>query len=381
MKKSALLKAAVGLMLVSSMVLAGCGGSSDGGAKSDTVKVGVAIPLTGASAEDGNAIKNGVTLAAKLANAEGGLKGKKVEVVFEDDKGDPSEAATVANKLAQDKSIAAVVGHFNSSCTLAGAPIYNQAGVVEISPGSSAAAVTKAGPFTFRVITTDAVQGNSLMQWAVKDLGYKNIAILYENTDYGAGLAEVVTKAAGDLKATVVAQEAYDVGATDFSTLLTKVANSKADVIIIGGLYNETALIAKQKNNFGLEKMPIMGVDAIFSDALIKLAGPAANGIKLTGYFSEASTDPVAKNFIEKYKADYKKTPSTYAAYGYDAALVVFDAIKNVGADRKAICDYISKLKDLKGATGVNSFDENGDVVKQPLRLVIKDGQFTITNK
>ena len=381
MKKSALLKAAVGLMLMSSVVLAGCGGSSGGDTKSDTVKVGVAIPLTGASAEDGNAIKNGVTLAAKLANAEGGLKGKKVEVVFEDDKGDPSEAATVANKLAQDKSIVAVVGHFNSSCTLAGAPIYNQAGVVEVSPGSSAAAVTKAGPFTFRVITTDAVQGTSLMQWAVKDLGYKNIAVLYENTDYGAGLAEVVTKAAGDLKATVVAQEAYDVGATDFSTLLTKVANSKADVIIIGGLYNETALIAKQKNNFGLEKMPIMGVDAIFSDALIKLAGPAANGIKLTGYFSEASTDPVAKNFIEKYNADYKKTPSTYAAYGYDAALVVFDAIKNVGTDRKAICDYLAKLKNLKGATGVNSFDENGDVIKQPLRLVIKDGKFTITDK
>lgn len=363
-------------LIISSLFLFGCGSS-----KSDAIKIGVAIPLTGASAQDGEAIKNGVNLAAKLVNDEGGINGKKIELVVEDDKGDPSEAATVANKLAQDKSISAIVGHFNSSCTLAAAPIYNQAGVAHVSPGSSAAAVSKAGDYTFRVITTDAVQGTSLMNWAVKDLGYKNIAVLYENTDYGSGLADVVSKAAGDLNAKIVAKEAYEVGSTDFSTLLTKVANSQADVIIVGGLYNETALIAKQKNNFGLSKMQIMGVDAIFSDALIKLGGASVNGIKLTGYFSEASQDSAAKNFISKYKEAYKSTPSTYAAYGYDAALVIIESIKKAGTDRKAIRDYMANIKDLQGATGNNSFDENGDVIKQPLRLVINDGKFTITEK
>lgn len=363
-------------LMISSLFLFGCSSS-----KSESIKIGVAIPLTGASAQDGEAIKNGVNLAAKLVNDEGGINGKKIELVVEDDKGDPSEAATVANKLAQDKNISAIVGHFNSSCTLAAAPIYNQAGVVHVSPGSSAAAVSKAGDYTFRVITTDAVQGTSLMNWAVKDLGYKNIAVLYENTDYGAGLAEVVSKAAGDLNAKIVAKEAYEVGSTDFSTLLTKVANSNADVIIVGGLYNETALIAKQKNNFGLNKMQIMGVDAIFSDALIKLGGAAVNGIKLTGYFSEASQDPVAQNFISKYKEAYNSTPSTYAAYGYDAALVIIDSIKKAGTDRKAVRDYMANIKDLKGATGINSFDENGDVIKQPLRLIINEGKFTITEK
>ncbi len=375
MKKS-LATVLSGFMLVGSLFAFGCGS-----AKSDVIKVGVAVPLTGASAEDGNAIKNGVNLAVKEINAKGGINNKKVELVITDDKGDPSEAATVANKLAQDKSVLAIVGHFNSSCTLAAAPIYNQAGVVSVSPGSSAAAVTKAGPYTFRVITTDAVQGASLMDWAVKDLGYKNIAVLYENTDYGTGLAEVVTKAAGKLNAKIVAEEAYEVGATDFSTALTKVANSKADVIIVGGLYNETALIAKQKNNFGLEKMQIMGVDAIYSDALLKLGGAAAEGIKMTGYFSEVSKDPVSQNFVAKYNEEYKKAPSTYAAYGYDAALVIFESIKNGGTDRKAICDFMTKLKGLKGATGVNTFDENGDVIKQPLRLIIKDGKFVVTEK
>lgn len=363
-------------ILVTSLFAFGCGS-----AKSDVIKVGVAVPLTGASAEDGNAIKNGVKLAAKEINAKGGINNKKVELVIEDDKGDPSEAATVANKLAQDKDVLAIVGHFNSSCTLAAAPIYNQTGVVSVSPGSSAAAVSKAGPYTFRVITTDAVQGASLMNWAVKDLGYKNIAVLYENTDYGSGLADVITKSAGELKVNVVAKEAYEVGSTDFSTALTKVANSKADVIIVGGLYNETALIAKQKKNFGLEKMQIMGVDAIYSDALLRLGGDAVNGIKMTGYFSEVSSDPVSKNFVSKFKEEYKKDPSTYAAYGYDAALIVFDSIKNAGTDRKAIRDFMAKIKNFKGVTGENSFDENGDVIKQPLRLIIQNGKFIVTDK
>ncbi|CQR72247.1 Leucine-, isoleucine-, valine-, threonine-, and alanine-binding protein precursor [Sporomusa ovata DSM 2662] len=374
MKKTLIVLSAC--LMIASLFIFGCSS-----AKSDSIKIGVAIPLTGASAQDGEAIKNGVKLATKLINDQGGINGKKIELVVEDDKGDPSEAATVANKLAQDKDISAIVGHFNSSCTLAAAPIYNQVGVVHVSPGSSAAAVSKAGDYTFRVITTDAVQGSSLMNWAVKDLGYKNIAIVYENTDYGAGLAEVVSKAAGDLNTNIVAKEAYEVGSTDFSTVLTKIANSNADVIIVGGLYNETALIAKQKNNYGLSKMQIMGVDAIYSDALIKLGGAAVNGVKLTGYFSEVSKDPVTQNFVSKYKEAYNNTPSTYAAYGYDATLVIIDSIKKAGIDRKAIRDHMATIKDLKGATGSNSFDENGDVIKQPLRLVIQDGKFTITEK
>ncbi|WP_278673628.1 ABC transporter substrate-binding protein, partial [Acidaminococcus fermentans] len=214
MKKRTLWRVTASMLVLGSLLFGGCGaGGEDASKKSDSgvIKIGVAVPLTGASAEDGNAVKNGAALAVKLANADPSMKGKKIELVAEDDKGDPSEAATVANKLAQDKSISAVIGHYNSSCTLAGAPIYNRAEVVEISPGSSAAAVTKAGPYTFRVITTDAVQGASLMKWAVNDLKYKNIAILYENTDYGNGLADVVSKAAKDLNANVVAQEAYDV--------------------------------------------------------------------------------------------------------------------------------------------------------------------------
>ncbi|MCD8084052.1 MAG: ABC transporter substrate-binding protein [Clostridiales bacterium] len=373
MKKS--MKRILAFVLVATMglSLSGCGSK-----KEETIKIGLGTPLTGTSAQDGQAIQNGVNLAVKQCNDAGGIDGKQVVVVAEDDKGDSSEAATVANKLAQDDSILAVVGHFNSSCTLAGAPIYNQAGVVEISPGSSAAAVTDAGDYTFRVITTDAVQGGYLADWCVNELGYQNIAILYENTDYGLGLADVAQESTTELGAQVVVREAYEVGATDFSTLLTKVANVNPDVLIIGGLYNETALIAKQMKNYGLEDLQVMGVDAIFSDALIELGGDAVEGIKLTGYFYANSDEEVSKSFVEAYEAEYDETPGTYAAYAYDAALIVLDAIRNAGTDRAAIQQYIAGLQDFPGATGTISFDENGDAIKAPLKMEIRDGSFVV---
>lgn len=370
--------AALGMAAVMVAGIAGCGGS---GSSSDAVKIGLATPLTGASAQDGKAIQNGVNLAVKMKNEAGGVNGKTVEVVAEDDKGDSSEAATVANKLAQDESILAVIGHFNSSCTLAGAPIYNNAGVVEISPGSSSAAVTDAGDYTFRVITTDAVQGQYLADWCVNDLGYKNVAILYENDDYGLGLADVAEEETGKLGAKTVVKEAYEVGQTDFSTVLTKVAASDAEVLIIGGLYNETALIAKQMEDNGLGDMQIMGVDAIYSGALIDLGGDAVNGIKLTAYFSENSDNAKSQEFVTAYQEEYGEVPGTYAAYAYDAALIVMDAIENAGEDRAAIRDYMSTVEGFEGATGTATFDENGDVIKAPLRMEIQDGKYTIVEK
>lgn len=376
MKKSVAKFTSLGLAAVLCAGLAGCGSSKDAG--SQTLKIGLATPLTGTSAQDGQSIQNGVNLAVKLCNEAGGINGKQVEVVAEDDKGDSSEAATVANKLAQDEDILAIVGHFNSSCTLAGAPIYNQAGVVEVSPGSSAASVTDAGDYTFRVITTDAVQGDFLADWCVNELGYTNIAILYENSDYGLGLADVAEEATTALGATVVIKDAYEVGATDFSTVLTKVANADPDVLIIGGLYNETALIAKQKGNYGLEDLQIMGVDAIFSNALIDLGGDAVNGIKLTSYFSADSENEVSKAFVEAYEAEYNETPGTYAAYAYDAALIVLDAIENGGEDRASVQSYMASLQDFPGATGTISFDENGDAIKDPMKMEIQDGAFAV---
>ncbi|WHH61479.1 ABC transporter substrate-binding protein [Petroclostridium sp. X23] len=371
---------ALSLVVMMTFVVAGCGAQSSS-SESKAIKLGFAGPLTGASAQDGESMKKGAALAADVVNKAGGIDGKQIEFVFEDDKSDPKEAASVANKFASDTNILAVVGHFNSSCTLAGAPIYNKAGVVEVSGGSSSPAVTDAGPYTFRTITTDAFQGEYLINWAVKEEGFKNIAIVYENTDYGQGLLKVAEEEAGELGAKIVVKESYILGQTkDFSPIVTKIKDTKPDVVIIGGLYNETALIAKQMQRSGY-KVPIMGVDAIYSDALIELGGDAVDGVMMTGFFHESSSSKEAQDFIAAYKEAYKEEPGTYAAYVFDAANIVIEGLKNGGQDRKKVMEYLTTLKDYNGVTGITSFDENGDCIKQPLKLIVKDGKFEIYNK
>jgi branched-chain amino acid transport system substrate-binding protein len=368
----------IALFTTIAALLAGCGGAvSSGSSKSETIKIGLAAPLSGDSAEYGEAFKKGAELSVKLANDAGGIDGKKIELVVQDDKGDPKEAANVANKFANDNSILAVVGHFNSSATLAAAPIYNKNKVVEISPASSSPKVTDAGEYTFRVITTDAFQGEYVAKWS-KDEGFKKAAIIYEQTDFGVGLSTVFKKTAKEIGIKIVANESYVASQTkDFSSILTKIKEKQPDVLFVGGLYNEAALIAKQSKQLGLE-VQIMGVDSLYSDALIKMGGDAVEGVMAPGFFHPNSENEKTKEFVNAYKKAYNEEPGTYAAYTFDATSIIIEAIKKNGADREKIKDYIANLKGYQGATGVHDFDKNGDVLKEPQKLIVKNGKFEI---
>ncbi|MFY0543826.1 ABC transporter substrate-binding protein [Brevibacillus sp. H7] len=359
-------------------LVTGCGNggsSTTGSSNNESVKIGLAAPLSGSSAEYGEQFKKGAELAVKLVNDAGGINGKKVELDIQDDKGDPKEAANTANKFASDKSILAVVGHFNSSATLAAAPIYNKNKMVEISPSSSSPKVTDAGEYTFRVITTDAFQAQYVADWT-KEEGFKKAAIIYEQTDFGLGLSDVYSKAAKENGIEIVANEAYVAGQTkDFASILTKIKEKQPELLFIGGLYNEAALIAKQSKQLGLD-VRFIGVDSLYSDALIKLGGDAVEGVMLPGFFNPNSQNEKTKEFVEAYKKVYNEEPGTYAAYTFDATTIVLEAIKQKGANRETIKEYLTTLKGYKGATGVHDFDPNGDVLKEPERLVVKDGKF-----
>ncbi|HHY94602.1 MAG TPA: ABC transporter substrate-binding protein [Firmicutes bacterium] len=368
--------------LVGTALVAGCSGGSGGGGSADQDKLYVAVAgaLTGPCAQDGEAIKNGATLAAEHINAKGGVKGKKIELVFEDDRSDPKEAANVANKLVNDKKILAVIGHYNSSCTLAGAPIYNKAGLVEISCGSTSPAVSNAGPYTFRVIVTDAFQGDVASKWMI-DEGYKRIAILYENDDYGAGLKDVVSTKVKEYGGEIVGVESYYLGETkDFSPYITKLRGANPDALFIAGLYNEAALIAKQSHAVGW-KPPIFGVDGPYNPAYITLGGEATEGTRLIGFFHPDLPDPMVQQFVADFQKKYNKSMGTYEAYGYDAMLILAEAMERGGTDRESIKNYLTTLKGFKGVTGVTSFDENGDCIKVPLKLIVKDGKFQLYQK
>ncbi len=355
--------------------LTACGDS----AAEDTLKIGFAGPLTGDCSQDGIACREAALLAVKEVNDAGGIDGKQVELVDYDDKSDPKEAAAVANKLAEDTSILGVVGHYNSSCTLAGAPIYNKAGIVEVAYGSSAPSVTDAGEYTFRVLNSDDMQGALVADWAVNELGYKNCAIVYENSDYGLGNAESFKKAALEYGAVITSEDSYISGQTkDFTSILTNIKNSDAEMIFVGGLYNECAMMLKQADTVGLD-IQMMSTDGVFSPSLIELAGEAGEGFLLIGTFHLENPAEICQSFIAAYEELYDgKEPGTYAAMAYDATRVLLEALKNGCTDREAVRAYLSTMKDFPGAAGDITFDENGDVVKEPLKLVIKDGRYEL---
>ncbi|GAB6171169.1 ABC transporter substrate-binding protein [Paradesulfitobacterium aromaticivorans] len=383
MKKSLVLVTTAILSL--SLALTGCGSSTTNTAKTGDssggkIKIGVAIPLTGAIAETGGTIKKAVELAAEQVNKAGGINGKQVELVQLDDKADPKEAAIVANKFASDSSIIGVVGHYTSSTTLAGAPIYNKSGLSHIAIGSTSPAVTNAGPFTYRDITTDAYDGEIVAKWTV-DEGAKKIAILYENDDYGKGLADVYNKKVTSLGSQIVFQEPYNLGETkDFSAILTKMKAAGPDTIFIAGQYNEAAMIVKQGKRLGIS-LPVFGSNGLYSDALIKLGGQDVEGLRAVGAFHASAEYPEAKAFIDAYKAKWGQEPDTWAAYAYDALNILFEAVKNGGEDRKKVNDYLTTLQGFKGATGTTSFDANGDCMKEPLKLIVQNGKFEIYKK
>ncbi len=374
------------LLVLSAALAGGCGGGEKSGGESKStgeggeIKVGIAGPFTGAIAETGTTIKNAVLLAEEQINNAGGINGKKVKLDLQDDKADPKEAAAVANKFASDKSILAVVGHYTSSTTLAGSPIYNRVGLSHIGIGCTSPAITDAGPFTYRDITSDAYDGEFVAQWMI-DEGFKNIAVAYENDDYGKGLAEVYKSKIEALGGKVVAMEPYNLGETkDFSAILTKFKSAKPDSLFIAGQYNEAAMLLKQGKGIGF-KLPVFGSNGLYSDALIKLGGAEVEGLRCVGSFHKDASSQEAKDFITAYKAKYGQDPDIWAAYAYDAANILFAAIKNGGEDRTKINEYLTTLKDFKGATGVTTFDANGDCMKDPLKLVIKDGQFAMYQK
>lgn len=373
------MKKSLSLVLISGLLvglLGGCASGSGSKADSDTIRIGLAAPISGTQAQYGQAFKNGAELAAAQVNEAGGIDGKKVEIVVQDDKGDSNEAVNVANKFVSDKSILAVVGHFNSSATLATAPVYNKNKIVEISPSSSAPGVTDAGEYTFRVITTDAFQADYLANWT-KELGYGKVALIYEQSDFGLGLLDVYKKSAPANNIDIVAAEAYNPGDKDFSTVLTKIKEKQPEAIFIGGFYNEAALIAQQAKKLNLN-VDFIGVDSLYSEALLDLGKDSVEGFKLIGFFFPGGENAEATKFAEQYQAAYNSKPDTYAAYSYVATSVVLEAIKEKGADRESIKTYLETLKDYKGATGVLSFDENGDVITTPSRLTIQDGKFEL---
>lgn len=382
MRKNAL--KLIALTIIISMfcmiILAGCSKKPDDKEVKDTIKIGYAGPITGGSAEHGNRQMRGAKFAVEEINAAGGINGKMVELVIMDDRADPKEAANIANRYASDPEILAVIGHANSSCTLAGAPIYNNAELLHITTSSSAPAITEAGPYTFRLWNSDAYTARFNVEAMVK-AGYKKIAIIYENNDYGRGGYEVARQTLLDLGLKPVAEESYLLGETkDFTSIITKLKNAGAEAVY--GVSDETEIAMFLMQCKQLDYHPFFMSSGTYNPAVIRLGKDAvegATGNTLAYLFSpDEKLDAWFEKFIERFKDEGITGRDMLSPVAYEAARMILEAIKEVGEDREAIKDYLSGIKNWKGIIGEVSFDENGDAFLPLIHVTIKNGDFVL---
>ncbi len=347
--------------------------------KKSTIVLGMAGPLTGDQAKMGTDMINGVSLAVQEWNARGGVLGKKIEIVSGDDRHDPKEAVFVANRLVNEGAVA-VVGHFNSSCTIPASRVYHDHHVPMITPASTNPKITLQGlADVFRVCGTDDQQGRVEADFVADVLKKRTVAVIHDKTTYGQGLADYFRANLKD-RAEVVDYEAITQGDKDFTSVLTKIWEHKPDVIMFGGIYTEAGLLIKQMKQLGISSAFISG-DGVIDQEFIRIGGEATEGAFLSfgplGPSGEMATPlTTAASFITAYRAKYGDV-GPYSIYSYDAAVIVLRAIAASGStDGGTIASTIHSMT-FEGAMGPIRFAPNGDVLKAPYLIwTVKGGKF-----
>lgn len=360
------------LTLLSSMLI-GCGSK----AESETIYIGTSFPMTGSVAADGLLILDAIQLAVDQVNADGGIKGRTVELVKEDDEASPTSAAAIANKFVENEDILGVISSYNSSCMFAQVDVYEESGLPSISPVATNPGLTGISDYFYRTAPNDADVGAEGASFC-SDLGWKNVALLYENDDYGLGIADEFRSNAEKLGLNVVTEQTFVYGETvDFSTILTAVADSGADGMFIAGLVTESGMICEQKDSYGCADIGIVGANGLYSPAMLNY-GDAVEGLYVLGEFSADADNEITQQFVKSYSDKYGEEPGNWSALAYDAVMVMMDAMKRV--DGELTRESLNKALDDTDYTGVSGTYQfvNCNCTKSEMRFVVKDGKFEI---
>ena len=342
------------------------GGSTNGTADSGgAIKVGVYGDLSGQTSSFGESTRNGVKMAIDEINAAGGINGRKVEAIVEDDQGQPQQASTVVTKLINQDKVAAIIGEVASSNSLAAAPKAQEAKVPMITPSSTNPKVTQVGDYIFRVCFTDDFQGAVAAKFATNTLHAKKAAILGDfNSDYSKGMTQYFEQEFTGAGGQIVARQSYTQTDADFKGQLTSIRSAAPDVIFVPGYYGQVGVIAKQAKELGITA-PLLGGDGWDSPKLFELGGTALDGAYMVNHYSTDDPSPAVQKFVAAYKAKYGAVPDAIAALGYDAMNVLADSIKRAGGtDSTKLRDAIAGTKGFAGVTGSISLNASRDAVK-----------------
>jgi len=343
----------------------------------DAIKIGVFLPLTGQNAFGGQLELEGVQMANK-ENPE--ILGKKVELVVVDNKSDKVEAANAVQRLIEKEKVQAIIGTYGSSLAMAGGEVSERAHIPQVGTSCTNPLVTQGKKYIFRVCFIDPYQGAGAATYAYKTLGLKKAALLVDvASDYSVGLAKFFERSFKKLGGTVVATLNYQSGDQDFTAQLTKIISEKPDVLFIPSYFAEGAIIMKQAAELGAT-FKIMGGDAMDNPKITAIGGKAVEGFTHTTFPYDPSMknmSPMAKKFTDGWRVMYPgKEPNVNSALGYDAYMIILDAIKRAGkADPESITKALAATKDFQGVTGATSINATHDAEKPVGLVVIKDGK------
>jgi branched-chain amino acid transport system substrate-binding protein len=350
----------------------GAGGDSGTG----DIVVGAYGSTTGGQAAFGTSERMGFELAVDQLNAKGGVLGRKVRLQFEDSASKAEDASTVVTKLVKQDRVVAVLGEVASSNSLAAAPICQQSKIPMISPASTNEKVTQVGDYIFRVCFLDPFQGKVMADFAQDTLKFKRVAILRDvKNDYSIGLADAFKAAFTARGGTIPVEQSYSAGDTDFSAQITAIKAADVQGLYVPGYYSEVGAIARTAQRLGL-KVPLMGGDGWDAPDLFKIGGDALNGSFYSNHFAPDAATAKSQKFVSDFKAKYGQEPTGLGALGYDAAGVLFEAIRASGkTDPAGIREALTHVKNFEGVSGTITINANRDADKSAVIVAIEGGK------
>jgi len=343
------------------------------GVSGEPVVVGVSGPLTGQDAQYGEQWKRGFDLALDEINGSGGIQGRPLAIDFQDSRSDPRQAVAIAQKFVADPRVVIELGDFSSATSMAASPIYQRGQLIQFGFTNSHPDFTKGGDYLWSTALSQAEEQPLLARYAVKELGFKRIAVLYLNTDWGRTSKDIFAKAATALGAQVVAAEGYQPAEKDFRSTLVRIGESKPDSIVLISYYADGAQIVRQARTSGIA-LPIAAVGSVYSPKFLELGGTAVDGV-----YTESNFFPA--ELVQRYRAKFHADPDSFVARAYDALILSAEVLRRYGTTRQAAHDGFAKISDVPSVIfGKVRFDPQTRRVAgaRTVYLVVKQGRWAL---
>jgi ABC-type branched-subunit amino acid transport system substrate-binding protein len=345
----------------------------------ETIKIGAILSLTGDAASYGDMMKKGMDIAVEEINAQGGINGKKLKIIYEDSRFQPKMAISAFRKLVDIDKVKVITGITGSKNALAVVPEAINRKIVIIDALSSSPELSKfGGKFYFRVMPSDVFAGKYVAQWSIEKK-FKKAAVFFANDDWGNGILNSAKELFQSKGGQIVAELSVEPGTRDFKNLIQKLINAKPDIIFLFAYAPEAGIIVKQLRESGI-KLPIIGSDNLTASEFVSVGAKVVNGVMFV--IPIEGEGSIFLQFREKFKEKYGEYPSINSIKSYDVVKLAAYAIKNVGYDSEKISDFLRNLRGFNGASGVIEFDQNGDILNPKYQLMIyENGKYKLFGK